>query len=73
MCTFLASAWYAARMVGVMEGVLLVPISQCRGYCARISSGVRSGAGLVDSKSMEGVSGSAAIASLREGWDGSGE
>jgi hypothetical protein len=29
--------------------------------------------GLVDSKDMEGVSGSDEMGSLREGWDGEGE
>jgi len=50
------------------------PIAQCRGYCARILAGLKFGAmRLVVSKSTEGVSGSAATANLREGWDGSGE
>ena len=45
-----------------------------RGYCARSSTALRFEAvEVVDSKSMEGVSGSDVIGSLREGWDGSGE
>jgi len=44
------------------------PIAQCRGYCARISAAPRFGAvGFVNSKSMEGVSGSDEMAGLREG------
>jgi len=51
-----------------------MPIARCRGYLARISAGLRFGAvELVDSNSTEGVSGSSAIGSLREGWHGSGE
>jgi len=51
-----------------------VAISKWRGYCARSSSTVRvEVVGLVESKFMEGVSGSDVMGRMREGWDGSGE
>ena len=58
----------------MMDGVLFLAILEWRtGHRACNSSGLRSGMMLVESKSLEGVSGSDAMASLREGWDGSGE
>lgn len=48
----------------------MVAIAQCQGFCARISVEIISRAvRLVDSKSMEGLNGSDAMGSSREGCD----
>jgi len=48
----------------------VVAIAQCQGFCARISVEIISRAvRLVDSKSMEGLNGSDAMGSSREGCD----
>ena len=56
-----------------MEGVLVVPIAQCRGYCARISAGLGFEEVGLGFQLYGGVSGSDATSSLREGWDKSEE
>lgn len=74
VCTFPTSARWAARIIEGTEGFLVGAIVQCRGHCAHISAVLRFWAvGLVDSKSMEDVSGSDAVESLHEGWDRSEE